>query len=439
MDENTLDAILSANPWLGDSRLFPEAARHRIPSPFIDRAVPQVDSWPVRGKAHLIVGARQVGKSSLVWHWFAKKNLAPLYLNADELLIRSWCRSTSMVLKDIGELSNPNMPVFIDEAQHIEEAGLFVKGLVDGGIPNPLFVTGSSWFHLMSRTRESLAGRSVRTLLHPFGLGEVTAGLTGLAPLVRRKKTGEAAYRQMVVGGYPEVWQAENPRQVLAHLLEAFIVRDASDLFRIQHLDAFRRLLLLIAGQVGSLINTSEWSSICGVARGTIADYLDLLGQVQVIHMVHPFVGGKRSEVIRRPKIYFCDNGIWNMVSRKLVPFAERTDRGPCLENWVAGELRKLLPPLLPMGELRFWRSKSGAEVDFVIERPDGLIALEVKSTKMTRPEISRSARSFIQAYAPRRFVVVNLGLDHERRMGATNITWLRPDAFADPGTVSGF
>lgn len=433
MDTFTLKVIQADNPWLGDQARFPEAAAHHIADPFLERDLPEIKSWPVKKKAHLIVGGRQVGKSSLLWRWFLQKNRAPLYLNAEELSIMNWCRSPALVLEDLKGLTHPGMPVFIDEAQHLQDAGLLVKGLIDGGIQNPLFVTGSSTFHLQARTKESLAGRVDRILLNPFSLKEVSSGLDGLPPIVRAQKIRDTALRQTLAGGYPEAWLSNNPERVLAHLIESFVIRDASDLFRIQHLDAFRRLLLLIAGQVGSLINASEWASICGISRGTVMDYLDLLNQTYVIHTVHPFVGGKRAEVIHRPKVYFRDNGIWNMVSRRFIPFAQRADRGPCLENWVAGELRKALSPLLPMDELRFWRSKSGTEVDFVLERPYGLVALEVKAAEMKRPAISRSARSFIHAYSPAQFIVVNLGLEHEETLDRTRIRWVCPEFFFDP------
>jgi uncharacterized protein len=162
-------------------------------------------------------------------------------------------------------------------------------------------------------------------------------------------------------------------------------------------------------------------------------NYLDILKESHVVHRVRPFVGGKRAELTSRPKVYLCDNGIRNVLARQLIPFSERADRGLLFESWVAGELRKHLDPLHPMDQLRFWRTGSGAEVDFVLTRPEGLVGIEVKSTARRRPHLSRSARSFIDAYAPARFVVINLGHEGTERVGGTEVRWVGPEWLAEP------
>ena len=146
-----------------------------------------------------------------------------------------------------------------------------------------------------------------------------------------------------------------------------------------------------------------------------------------------PFSGGKRAELTSRHKVYFVDTGLRNGLLNRMEPFDLRLDRGPLFENWVGSELRKHLSPLLPGDELRFWRSRSGAEVDFVIPRPDQLLAFEVKATAMRRTKLSRSARSVIDAYAPARFYVVNLALTHTEVVNGTEVRWVPPEALADP------
>ena len=300
---------------------------------------------------------------------------------------------------------------------------------MDARLPNPLYITGSSAWHLHARTRESLAGRAVRAFMHPLSLAERAPA--GLPPLLAEARLRELAETAAVLGGYPEVVTRPAPERTLRGLLEAFVIRDASDLFRIKHLDAFRRLLLLIAGQVGRLVNTSEWAALCGISRDTVENYVDLLVESQVLQRVTPFVGGKRAEVTHHPKVYFCDNGLLNAITGRFEPFAGRTDRGALFENLVAAELRKHLDPLHPVGTLRYWRSTSKAEVDFVIDdaAQGGVIGIECKAAALTRPELTRSARSFIQAYQPTRFVVVNLGLTHDAVIEGVPVAW-RPAAW---------
>ena len=436
MDADLLALLELGNPWLTEPGRFPDEMSRRVPEHWIPRAREGDLHWPVPGKANLLVGARQVGKSSLLWRRCVERGTPPLFVNAEEPAIRQWSRSPTRVLADLRGLLRPGMPVLIDEAQLLPDAGLLCKGLIDGGLQAELWVAGSSAFHLRARTRESLAGRAARAVLHPLSLGEVAADLADSPPLLRDHGVRRRALEHMVRGGYPAVWLAQDPTPVLRSLLEAFVIRDASDLFQVQHLDAFRRLLQLVAGQVGSLSNRSEWAAICEISGDTVRHYLDLLAETHVVYQAQPFAGGKRAELTSRPKVYFSDCGLRNIILRRMEPFEARVDpvdRGAVFESWVGGELRKHLSPLLPGDELRYWRTRSGAEVDFVIPRPDGLLAYQAKATRLKRPTLSRSARSFIEAYQPRAFHVVNLELEAAERLGATEVRWLPPEALASP------
>ena len=428
MDADVLRVLRASNPWMTSQQAFPDAAKHHIPDPLIPRIVPEAADWPRPGKAHLVVGARQVGKSSFLWNWFRERVTPPLFINAEERLIQSWCRSPALVLDDLRKLWPSNLPVLIEEAQHLDEAGLLVKGLVDGGLDSPLFVTGSSSFHLRATTRESLAGRAVRVLMHPLSLEEVSQDLNGFPPLLAVDELRTRAKRQIVFGGYPEAWISDRSESVLYELIEAFVIRDASDLFRIENIDAFRRLLKLLAGTTGNLCNVSDWAAVCGVSRTAINNYLAILEETRVIQVVPPFIGGKRAEISKRPKLYFCDTGILNAMGGQFIPFEQHSNRGPLFENWVAAELAKHKSRLTPPESIRFWRTKSKAEVDFVMETGDGITGIEVKSTEMKRPKLSRSSHSFIEAYKPKTFYVVNWTLEAEQDIGQTTVRWMGPE-----------
>ncbi len=432
MDPSVLDTLRLLNPWLDEPGTFPGEAAARLPVPWIERLAPQVLTWPVPRQAHLVVGARQVGKSSLIWHWLVDHGHPPLFVNCEELSLRGWARSPARMAADVRALVLPSAPLFLDEAQHLEDAGLLVKGLVDSGLPNPILVSGSSGFHLLSRTRESLAGRATRLVMHPFSVAELAATVPGGAPLLRARRLHELCLRHAVIGGYPAAWVPGADAAVARRLVDALVIRDASDLFRVENLDAFRRLLHLLAGQVGSLVNASEWAALCGISRETVSRYLDVLVESGIVHVVPPFAGGKRAELTGRPKVYVSDTGIGNALLRREAPFAEREDRGPLLEAWVGGELRKHLSALDPLDSIRFWRSTSGAEVDFVLAQPGRLLAVEVKASPLSEPRLSRSTRSFIEAYAPAEVMVLNLALEAEAMVGSTRVRWCRPEAMID-------
>jgi predicted AAA+ superfamily ATPase len=299
---------------------------------------------------------------------------------------------------------------------------------VDRGIGAPVLVTGSSSFHLGAKVRESLAGRATRERLLPLSLGEVSHDLEGLQGLAHARAVEDRLERHLAYGGYPEVWLGDAPEVLLTDLVEAIILRDATDLFRIGRPDAFRRLLRLAAGQVGNLVNLSEWASILGVSRDTVASYLEILEAGHVIALVRPYAGGRRSELTKTPKIFFIDNGIRNHLAHDFRPPPDRVDAGPTVENWVFGELRKSLP--LGM-DIHFWRSTSRAEVDFVVDTGSAVVGLEVKARTSGRPSIPRSARSFIDAYQPTHFLMVGTSRFDPEHIGATQVLWIALDEIA--------
>jgi predicted AAA+ superfamily ATPase len=112
----------------------------------------------------------------------------------------------------------------------------------------------------------------------------------------------------------------------------------------------------------------------------------------------------------------------------QFTPFDEHPNRGPLFENWVAAELAKHKLRLAPSESIGFWRTKSKAEVDFVVENEGGIAGIEVNATEMRRPKLSRSSHSFIEAYNPKAFYVVNLSLDAEQRIGQTKVRWIGPE-----------
>ncbi len=326
-------------------------------------------------------------------------------------------------LADCEDLA-PGVPaLFFEEVQRLDEAGLFLKGLVDRRTGKRLYATGSSSFDLEAQTRESLAGRAARTLLLPLSLEEFSATVGG-SPRLAESAMDEHVRTRLVYGSYPPVVLSSDVERTLAELVEAFVVRDASDRFRIRHFGALQKVLELAASQVGNLVNFSEWAALAGISNDTVAEYCRLLEETHVLRLVRPFVGGKRAEITSAPKVYFVDNGIRNQLFGGFGAVDARADRGALLENLVFSELAKLTNPLLE--PFRYWRSKSGAEVDFVVQLKGRLIACEAKAGD-SRGRLTRSARSFVDAYAPERFLVVNQASHPEQSFGATTVQFIRP------------
>ncbi len=431
MDRDLQTILLHDNPWIEKPGSLPGWFRSHLPEPFIPRRIlaAAADQWRQTDRAHLVVGPRQAGKSTAVWAHLEAVAKPALFIDCEQSLVQQWCRSAPLFLADL-ETITPSTPLtlFFEESQHLENAGLFLKGLVDRGTGAPILVTGSSSFHLGAAVRESLAGRATRERLLPLSFHEVSRDLNHTAPLARPRELERRLERHVVYGGYPEVWLAESPGNLLANLVEAIILRDASDLFRIGRPDAFRRLLRLAAGQAGNLVNLSEWASILGISRDTVAAYLEILETGHIVALVPPYAGGRRSELTKTPKVFFIDNGIRNHLVHSFEPPEDRVDAGSTVENWVFGELRKALPFGL---DIHFWRSTSRAEVDFVIDTGAMIIGLEVKAGRSGRQSIPRSARSFIEAYRPRHFFIVGNDRFDPQRIEETEVAWITLDEVA--------
>ncbi|MEE8524805.1 MAG: ATP-binding protein [Thermoanaerobaculia bacterium] len=425
MDEPLIRALRTANPWLRGEPLEPWFERY-LPPVYIQRRLRVVADHRVV----LVVGPRQAGKSTVIWKILADAGRPALYLNCEDPSIHTWLHSPALFLADLEELA-PDVPVlFFEEVQALPEAGLFLKGLVDHRTGKKIYATGSASFDLEAKTRESLAGRARRHLLLPLSIAEIAEvsdrrqSLAGARPgaALRKADLADTIERLLVFGGYPTVHMAAEPRAELATLVESFIVRDASDRFRIRHVAALRKILELAASQIGNLCNFSEWAALAGISQNTVAEYCRLLEETHVLRLLRPFIGGKRAELTKAPKAYFLDNGIRNQIFGGFAAAKHRADRGALVENLVFSELYKNLNPLLD--SVRYWRSKSKAEVDFVVEHQGRLLVCEAKAGDV-RGKISRSARSFIDAYRPERFLIVHDGARENLDLGGTPVELL--------------
>jgi len=202
-------------------------------------------------------------------------------------------------------------------------------------------------------------------------------------------------------------------------------MRDASDLYRIQRPAAFRTLIKLAALQIGGLVNLSEWAALTGLSVNTVSAYISVMEESWVARRLYLFHGGKRAEFTKTPKIYFLDNGLRNRLLNNFSPLPDRTDRGALFENWVFGELMK---NLVYPDDLRYWRTRGGAEVDFVLHQPGTPpVAIEAKlNPRLGR--LSRGARSFLDSYRPEVFVTVSPDLEGDKEILGIRCLWVRPE-----------
>jgi predicted AAA+ superfamily ATPase len=266
MDQHTFRVLLGLNPWLNEPSRWPFCSDRHFPQDYIPRLT-SVSLVPDR--ISLIIGPRQAGKSTLIWKTISEEVQPYIYINCEEKTLQELCFSPVLFLDEIKKLAPQAQGYFFDESQHLREAGLFLKGLADLRSGKSIIATGSSSFHLHAKTRESLAGRAARHMLLPLSVAELLP--KDVAETIQTMEGQSIWEKLMLWGGYPEAVLSKEPQDVLGRLVEAFVLRDASDLYMIKNPQAFRKLLEMSASQIGNLVNYSNFAEVLGVSVNTVS------------------------------------------------------------------------------------------------------------------------------------------------------------------------
>ena len=394
----------------------------------------------------VILGPRQVGKTTLLKQlreWLVKKQrINPdnvFYFNLD--IINDWdaVKDQTQFINFLKSRSQKEkIFVFVDEAQKVENPGAFYKGVFDSDLNVKLILTGSASLYFFSKIKESLAGRKRIFFLNPFSFQECVSIKN--KPLLRtlftgknllefdKKELGKIIEEYLVWGGYPRVVLTSNPEQknaILADIYSSYIERDIMGFLKIDDKAKFTKTVKLLASQIGQLVNIGEISTITELDRRTISKYLNVLEETFVLCQLPPYFNNPRQEIIKNPKVYFLDNGLRNYLLENFQLFSDRADKGALLENFIFQELLALTKDRFL--NLRFWRTKQGAEVDFIIEQGLRQTPIEVKTTLKTA-KIPLGLQSFIKKYKPKKAFVVNLsGLQETSTLQQTEVNWLAP------------
>ena len=324
-----------------------------------------------KGKAVIIYGARQVGKTTLMRDVERICGGSSLYLNCDEPDVRrALTERTSTELKAlIGKTSL----VLIDEAQRVTNIGLTLKLFVDAIPETQVIATGSSSFELSNRIVEPLTGRKVEFQLHPFSLEE-------LRQVHSRLELGRLLENRLIFGMYPDVVNSpEAATTTLRELTRSYLYKDILFHNRIKHSDALEKLLQSLALQVGSQVSYTELAQQAGVDKVTVESYVRLLEQAFVIFRLRPYSTNQRNELKKLRKIYFVDTGLRNMLINNLNPPELRTDIGNLWENFVIAERMKYNGNHGACPNTWFWRSHQQQEVDYLEEAGGALNGWEIK------------------------------------------------------------
>jgi len=350
-----------------------------------------------------VVGIRQCGKTTLlkyIANELKKGGKQVNFISFDDVGIMRMFEDDIISFQKLHVV--PYEYVFIDEIQYSRESGKKLKYLY-GHTDTKILISGSSSAELSVESLKFLAGRVFIFTLFPFSFREfLKARSVGLVSLYDEGNYGTALIDEMNVylkefllyGGFPRVVMSkdnEEKQLVLRNIFSTYILREIREIFQISNEYKLVKLIKGLSLQVGGMINYQE---LCHISETNIPElkrYLDILQKTFILSLIRPYYSNRRTELVKIPKIYFIDHGFRNSC---LENFSESlTITGVLNEQYVFSECIK--------NELsvKYWRSKSRAEVDFVIEK-NGPIPVEVK-TQLYEQKISLSYHSFIEKYNP--------------------------------------
>ena len=347
-------------------------------------------------KAIIVMGPRQVGKSTLLETLLGKRDDV-MWLNGDDPDVQRLFGQLSSTR--IRTLIGDKRILVIDEAQRIADIGLRLKLVTDQVKDTQVIATGSSSFELGNKVNESLTGRKREFRMYPLTFSEMVGHTTLLDEL-------RLLPHRLVYGYYPEV--VNNPgdeRPVLKELSDSYLYRDILSLDGISKADKLIRLLQALAYQIGSQVNYSEIGRLVGLDPKTVERYIDILEKSYIIFRLGSFSRNLRNELKSSRKIFFWDLGIRNAVIGNLSQIENRTDAGALWENFCIAERLKQLSYRGSIAQTWFWRTQQQKEIDYIEEEDGHIRAFEFKwNDKKTN---TRSPKAFGTAYPEADFQVI--------------------------------
>lgn len=355
----------------------------------ISRAITESIKHRLRDeKAIILLGPRQVGKSTLLQQLSSDFKSDTLWWNGDDADIRTLLANpTSSLLRSlIGKAKT----LVIDEAQRIENIGLCIKLIVDQIKDVKVIATGSSAFELANSINEPLTGRKWEYNLYPFSFSEMVNN----HGLLEEKRL---LNHRLIYGYYPEIVNNPGEEELrLKQLSSSYLYKDILTWERIQKPDKMEKLVQALAFQVGNEVSYNELGQIAGLDNQTTEKYIDLLEKSFIVFRLSSLSRNLRNELKKSRKFYFYDNGLRNAVINQFSPALLRQDIGALWENFIVSERVKFLAYKQINYNQYFWRTHAQQEIDYIEERNGLMNAYEIKWNVKNK---SKFPKTFLEAY----------------------------------------
>ncbi len=373
----------------------------------------------------LIVGPRRCGKTTIVNRILDTQKGRINRISFDNL------KTLRLFEEDIDAFIDENVKdydiVFIDEVQYSKDSGKKLKYVYDHH-KTKLIISGSSATEISIQSLKYLTGRIFSFNLYPFSFREfIRAREPKLEKYLEKKDVSEIILERLnrnleeynLFGGYPRVVLAKSydeKKKVLEGIFNTYLLKEIREILDLSDDYKLNNLIKALALQTGNIINYSELSNITGFSYLDLKKYLNILEKTFILKQVRPYYTNKRTEIVKAPKIYFFDMGFRNVVIDNFQK--ERTDFGNIYENFVFSQF------IFNGFELKYWHTKSDAEVDFVLEKGSNLIPIEVKSNLIGK-KLTKSFRSFLDKYIVKKGYFFSLNFYSEMKIGNTDIKFL--------------
>lgn len=327
------------------------------------------------GKAIIVVGPRQVGKTTLIENMlkvFAENNF--IKFNCDYSEDREILNEQS--LKKIEKIIGVKKIVFIDEGQKVHNIGNTLKILVDYyKNTKQIIVTGSSSINLLDKTAEPLTGRKRVYKMYPISCREISLTYDNL---YLDKHLGDL----LIFGQYPGILNLtsyEEKIKELSDLAESSLYKDILEFQGIKNSSVITKLLKALALQIGSEVSLNKIGGTLGIDSRAVEKYIDILEKSYIIFRLQPYFTNKRKELSKMNKVFFFDLGVRNAVINNFNFLDSRNDVGQLFENFVILEKMKIREYGNISAYQYFWKDYNGKEIDLLEEYGGILHAYEIK------------------------------------------------------------
>ena len=388
-----------------------------------------------------VVGARQVGKTTFLEHLFS--NLKKQKKKAEFLTFE---RENDLALfesiEDFKDYYKDYQILIIDEFHYAKEGGRKLKYLFDT-TKIKFIISGSSSLELTFETGRYLVGRMFKFLLYPFSFREFLLSKDKRLLALLETRFGDVLFQKpdfkkffgreinsriqklfeeyLIFGGYPAVVLAETREEkikILESILENYLLRDIGALLNLKTKGEILKIAEFLSTQVSNLLNYQELSRISNLRYREVITHLEILKNTFLVETLKPFYKNPRTELVKTPKIYFFDNGFRNYLISDFKEINKRNDVGRLVENYVFSLLQRK-----SLGKINFWRTKSKAEVDFLVQREGEIIPIEVRYSPS--PLIGKSLFSFIEKFSPKYGYILTKGFFGIKKIKKTNIYFI--------------